>query len=219
MQPSENPKNPKNTPVDPLTSVGSTGDKENSSRAQNCFFSPQPLENLMIGGSNQVQRSSNFGEMKMMTSRTHPQKISTKFLTNKEESKEIGARAGFCEKLKNVKNKRARESRGFCTRQESMDSLQGAQRITTNLCSRTIKAETKINAKTSTQSMELIRNQKPGGHEEDRASFPNQSQYKVSRTIALKSTPMKGRRRTGRRKRRRQGEGAACLCARQRERE
>jgi len=55
--------------------------------------------------------------------------------------------------------------------------------------------------------MELIRNQKPGGHEEDRASFPNQSQYKVSRTIALKSTPMKGRRRTGRRKRRRQGEG------------
>jgi len=59
--------------------------------------------------------------------------------------------------------------------------------------------------------MELIRNQKPGGHEEDRASFPNQSQYKVSRTIALKSTPMKGRRRTGRRKRRRQGEGAARL--------
>jgi len=58
--------------------------------------------------------------------------------------------------------------------------------------------------------MELIRNQKPGGHEEDRASFPNQSQYKVSRTIALKSTPMKGRR-----KRRHQGEGAACLGARQ----
>ena len=66
--------------------------------------------------------------------------------------------------------------------------------------------------------MELIRNQKPGGHEEDRASFTNQSQYKVSRTIALKSTPMKGRRRTGRRKRRRQGEGVACLGARQRER-
>src|SRR6185312_4137369 len=110
-------------------------------------------------------------------------------------------------------------SRGFCTRQESMDSLQGAQRITTNLCSRTIKAEMKIKAKTSTQSMELIRNQKPGGHEEDRACFPNQSQYKVSRTIALKSTPMKGRRRTGRRKRRRQREGAARLGARQKERE
>ena len=66
--------------------------------------------------------------------------------------------------------------------------------------------------------MELIRNQKPGEHEEDRASFPNQFQYNVSRTIALKSTPMKGRRRTGRRKRRRQGEGAACLGARQRKR-
>jgi len=57
--------------------------------------------------------------------------------------------------------------------------------------------------------MELIRNKKPGGHEEDRASFPNQSQYKVSRTIALKSTPMKGRRRTGRRKRRRKGRGGS----------
>ena len=113
MQPSENPKNPKNTPVDPLTSVGSIGDKENSSRAQNCFFSPQPLENLMIGGSNQVQRSSNFGEMKMMTSSTHPQKISTKFLTNKEESKEIGARTGFCEKLKNVKLKELVNPAGF----------------------------------------------------------------------------------------------------------
>ena len=79
--------------------------------------------------------------------------------------------------------------------------------------------EMKINAKTNTQSMELIRNQKPGGYEEDRASFPNQSHYKVSRTIALKSTPMKGRRRTGRRKRRCQGEGAARLGARQRERE
>jgi hypothetical protein len=33
--------------------------------------------------------------MKMMTSRTHPQKISKKFLTVEEESKEIGARTGF----------------------------------------------------------------------------------------------------------------------------
>jgi len=33
--------------------------------------------------------------MKMMTSRTHPQKISKKFLTVEVESKEIGARTGF----------------------------------------------------------------------------------------------------------------------------
>ena len=51
--------------------------------------------------------------MKMMTSRTHPQKISTKFLTDKEESKEIGARAGFCEKLKNVKLKELVNPAGF----------------------------------------------------------------------------------------------------------
>ena len=49
----------------------------------------------------------------MMTSRTDPQKISTKFLTNKEESKEIEARAGFCEKLKNVKLKELVNPAGF----------------------------------------------------------------------------------------------------------
>ena len=49
---------------------------------RNYFSSPRPLEILMIVGSNQVQRSSNFGEMKMMTSRTHPQNISTKVLTD-----------------------------------------------------------------------------------------------------------------------------------------
>ena len=54
----------------------------------------------------------------MMTSRTHPQKISTKFLTNKEESKEIGARAGFCEKLKNVKLRELVNPAGFALGKE-----------------------------------------------------------------------------------------------------
>jgi hypothetical protein len=43
-----------------ITSVGLTGDKKNSARAQKRFFSPRSLENLVIGGSNQVKISPNF---------------------------------------------------------------------------------------------------------------------------------------------------------------
>jgi len=63
----ERPKNPNtrktNSPVDPtqhITSVSLTGDRKNSARAQKRFFSPRSLKNLMIGGSNQVKRSSKF---------------------------------------------------------------------------------------------------------------------------------------------------------------
>ena len=68
VQPNEKDKNPNertiNSPVDPtqhITSVGLTGDKKNSARAQKRFFSPRPLEILMIGGPNQVQMGLNFG--------------------------------------------------------------------------------------------------------------------------------------------------------------
>ena len=43
-----------------ITSVGLTGDRKNSARAQKRFFSPRSLENLVIGGSNQVKISPNF---------------------------------------------------------------------------------------------------------------------------------------------------------------
>jgi len=69
--------------------------RKNSARAEQSFSSPRPEKNSMIERSNQVQSSSNFGVMKMMTSRTHPQKISKKFLTVEVESKQIGARTGF----------------------------------------------------------------------------------------------------------------------------
>ena len=79
----------------------------------------------MIGRSNQVQKSSNFGEMKMMTSRTHPQKISTKFLTNKEESKEIGARAGFSLERENLGFERTRDPGDFSSRIDGLESQHG----------------------------------------------------------------------------------------------
>ena len=86
------------------TSVQPTITK-NPARAELGFSSPRSLKNLTIWWSNQVQRSSNFGEMKMMTSRTHPQNISMKVLTDWEESEEIGARAGFSLERKNFVSK------------------------------------------------------------------------------------------------------------------
>ena len=44
--------------------------------------------------------------------------------------------------------------------------------------------------------MKLRRNQIPEGHKEGRASFPIQSQYKVSKIHTSNSTPREGRRRT-----------------------
>ena len=62
--------------------------------------------------------------MKMMTSRAHPQKISMKVLTDQEESKEIGARAGFSLERENLGFERTRDSRGFSTRLDGLESLQ-----------------------------------------------------------------------------------------------
>ena len=50
----------------------------------------------------------------------------------------------------------------------------------------------------------LIRIQNPGGHKEGRASFPIQSQYKVSKIHASNSIPREERRRT---ERGREGDG------------
>ena len=69
--------------------------------------------------------------------------------------------------------------------------------------------------------MNLIQDQNPGGHKVDRASFPNQIQYKVSKmhspnpTLEKRGMTNRGRGRQGRRKR----TGTSGLGARQGERE
>ena len=74
-------------------------------------------------------------------------------------------------------------------RLETWESLQRAQRTVSIMC---IKIKTKIHHKRAQEGrVGLI--QKPRGHKEDGASFPNQIQYKVSQ-IHNKSTL---KRRTG----------------------
>ena len=66
--------------------------------------------------------------------------------------------------------------------------------------------------------MNLMQDQNPGGHKEDRASFPNQIQYKVSKIHSPNPTLEngKGGREEGRGGARERGE--ACVLSRQRER-
>ena len=89
VQPDEKQKNPNvrktYSPVDPthhITSVGLTGDRKKSARAQKRFFQLATFGYLNDWRIKSSPKDSNFGEMKMMTSKTHPQKISTKVLAD-----------------------------------------------------------------------------------------------------------------------------------------
>ena len=102
VQPSRKAKNltPRktNSPVDPtqhITSVGLTGDRKNFARAQKRFFSPRSLENLMIRGSNQIERSSKFVDMITKTLWTYLRKEATNHSMIWEESRNSWARTGF----------------------------------------------------------------------------------------------------------------------------
>ena len=68
---------------------------------------------------------------------------------------------------------------------------------------------TKIHHTKDIQSTRLIQIQKPRGHKEERASFPNQSQYKVSKIHTPNPTPREEEGRKNREGGRRTGEGAA----------
>ena len=85
--------------------VGSSDDRENSVRVQKSFSSPRPLETSMIGGSNQVQRGSNFVGTITKTLWTCPRKESTNYSMIWEESKNSWARTGFSQEHKNFVSK------------------------------------------------------------------------------------------------------------------
>ena len=68
--------------------------------------------------------------------------------------------------------------------------------------------------------MKLTRIQKPRGHKEERASFPDQFHTRVSKIHTPKILTLERKERRGRRRRRRLGErGRLLLDARQRARE
>ena len=148
------------------------------------FFSPWPLESLMIGGSNQVQRSSNFAGMITKDLSTCPQKESTNHSMVWEESKNFEQKRGFSLERQELRFEWTRDSRGISTRLDVLESLQRVTRSSENHSSSRAQdssKENRIHPKQSTNRTRLNWIQNPGGHKEDWASFPDQSQYKNSK--------------------------------------
>ena len=106
------------------------------------------------------------------------------------EIDEIGSKIGVFLRTQKLRFVVTRDSGGFSTR---LDGLESSQRVTkssrTSQSSRAQEStkENRIHSKQSTKPTRLTRIQKPGGHKEDWASFPTQSQYKVFKNPSLKS--------------------------------
>ena len=98
----------------------------------------------------------------------------------------------------------------ICTRQEGSDSLQRAQSTITISCIQRLESESKFNPTREHKVLNRHEIEKPRGHKEDGASFPNQFTYKVSR-IHLQNLTLEeeGRRteREGERRREQSREG------------
>ena len=148
------------------------------------FFSSRPSESLMIGGSNQVQRSSNFAGMITNDLWTCPRKESMNHSMVWEESKNSEKKRGFSWECQELRFESTRDSRGISTRLDVLESLQRVTWSSENHSSSRAQdssKENRIHPKQSTNCMRLNWIQNPGGHKEDWASFPDQSQYKNSK--------------------------------------
>ena len=99
------------------------------------------------------------------------------------EIEEFPSKNGVFSRIQKLRSEGARESEGFSTRLEVLGSLQGVTKTTrTNSTTRAQESKTKIEFQSNNarKRKELRQDQNPGGHKEDRASFPNQIHSKVS---------------------------------------
>ena len=144
-------------------------------------FQPAPLESLMIGGSNQVQRSSNFADMITKDLWTCLRKESMNHSMVWEELKNSEQKWGFSLERQELRFKWTRDSRGISTKLDVLESLQRVTRSSENHSSSRAQdssKENRIHPKQRTNRTRLNWIQNPGGHKEDWVSFPDQSQYK-----------------------------------------
>ena len=115
------------------------------------------------------------GELRSYSKNVSPRDLTLEISIAREFRDEI-KRDGVFSRTQEIEIERASDSRGFRTGLEAQESLQRALR---NVAIKCIKIETKIHHKKHMRDrIGLI--QKPRGHKEDGASFPNQIQYKVS---------------------------------------
>ena len=100
------------------------------------------------------------------------------------EIDEILSKIGVFSRTPKLQFEGARESEGFSTRLDRLRTPQGVTKTSrTNSSTRAQEStnENRIHPKQSIKRTRLTRFQNPGGHKEDWASFPTQSQYMNSK--------------------------------------
>ena len=127
-----------------------------------------------------------------------------------EESKNYEKERGFSLERQELRFEWTRDSGGCSTRLHVLESLQRVTKSSrTKLSTRAQEStkENRISTKQGTRCMKLKRIQKPRGHKEERASFPDQFHTRVSKIHSPKILILEKKEGTGRRRRRRLGEG------------
>ena len=127
---------------------------------------------------------------------------------------EFPSKNGVFSRTQKLRFEKTRDSWGFSTRLDTLESLQRVMWSSrNNLSSRAQEStnEIEILFKESTRRRNSNRNRKPRGHKEGRASFPKQIQYKVSRSMAQILERSERTKRLGE-KRAAPGEGGGCFC-------
>ena len=95
---------------------------------------------------------------------------------------EIRSKIGVFSRTQKLRFVVTRDFGGFCTRLDGFELLQRVTKTSRIKPSTRAHESTKVNRnsiKRGTRSMNSNRKQMPGGHKEERASFPTQSPYKV----------------------------------------
>ena len=106
------------------------------------------------------------------------------------EIDEILSKIGVFSRTPKLQFEEARESEGFRARQDGLGTTQGVTKSSRSNPSSWARESTKENQNHSKQSTKRTRLnwiQNPGGHKEDWAFFPTQSQYKVFKNPGLNS--------------------------------
>ena len=122
-------------------------------------------------------------------------------------------KCGFSLERQELRFEWTRDSRGISTRLDVFESLQRVTRSSENHSSSRAQdssKENRIHPKQSTNRTRLNWIQNPGGHKEDWASFPDQSQYKIVKNPWLRTLVLE---RRGRKPRGREGARAQQLCS------
>ena len=135
----------------------------------------------MIGGSNRVQTSPNFVGTITKGLSTCPPKESTNHSMVCEESKKIQARTGFSQKCKNVNSRELVNPSDLALIKVVWIHHKELGKPPKSRAPKLVKPKTKVITREENDPLYLTQDRNPGGHKEDRASFPNQIQYKVSK--------------------------------------